>query len=346
MKLNKAKIPSYVSGLQSSKQVAALVYGPDVGGVSNLGKEIASKIVADVEDPFLSVNIDSGSLEEDETIIYDEMMAISFGGGKRLVTIKNVEGAAQAKNIIASLEQLPEDIYNNSFLVITAGDLPVTSALRKFFEDGKQVNFAAIPCYKEDARDLTSKIFNLVQKKGIHIEPEAVNFVANSCQGDSLLVEHEVEKLSLYCAEKGKITYEDVLLATGNSTEIQIQDLCESVFSSDRAKIEISYQKAVESGLAPIAILRSLQKYIEKLHQAYYYVKDGNTVELAMKYIKPPIFFKQVPTFKLHLGKLLNKSEGEIYAKYGHILKAEFDTKQSNSEPDIITSRVLQKIAA
>ncbi len=341
---NKAK--SFIESLENSNILAVLIYGPDSGQVSNFAKDISNKITPDLNDPFMVANIDNDSLDSESTIIYDEMMSISFGVGKRLVLAKNIEGAEAAKVVVRSIEDLPRNCADTSFLLVTAGDLQPTSPLRKLFE-GKSSNLVAIPCYKEDARDLSIKIFNLVQAKGLHIEPEAANFLSQSCQGDSKIVENEIEKLSLYI-EDGvtKITFDDVVLSTGNTTESSMQDVCDAVFSGNRAMIEKTYKKALESGIAPIAIFRSLQRYLEKLHQAFYYVNEGNTIDLAIKYIKPPIFFKQVQVFKAHLGKIINSGEESLFKRYSYILNAEFETKQSNSEPEIITSRLLQKLAS
>lgn len=346
VKIYPNKAPSLISTIDKSEVMAVLLYGPDSGKVSNLLKEISSKITPNLDDPFMVANISSDSLGDESTSIYDEMMAISFGGGKRLVTIKNIDGAEQAKAAVKAIEQLPDNINETSFLLLTAGDLKPTSSLRKLFE-GKAKHLVAIPCYKEDARDLSATIFNLVKAKGLYIEVEAASYLADCCQGDSKIIENEIEKLMLYLGDDAsKISYEDVVLVTGNTTEGQLQDVCDAVFSSNRANIEVAYKKAVDSGLVPIAIFRVLQRYIEKLHLAYYYVKDGNSIDMAVKYIKPPIFYKQVPVFKVQLTKLLNADESKIFQKYGHILQAEFAIKQSGAEPELIASRVLQKIAS
>lgn len=349
MKISPAKTKQYVASIDKQKVIAVLVYGPDSGGVSNIAKEISEKISPNLDDPFMVANIDPTALGDSEnTSIYDEMMAISFGGGKRLVTVKNVSGAEAEKAIVRAVESLPDDVHQSSFLLVTAGDITPSSHLRKFFEGSKSDLFISIPKYKEDARDLSATIFNLMQSKGLHIDPEASRYLAESCQGDQKIIQNEVEKLILYLGDDGgsKITYEDVLVTTGNTTESQMQDVCNAVFSGDRARIEITLRKAVESGLAPIAILRTLQRYLEKLHLAYFYVKDGNSIDMAIKYIKPPIFYKQVPVFRNHLGKMIKHGEGKIFERYSNLLQAERDLKKTGADINLITSRVLQKIAA
>jgi len=345
MKIYKNKISSLGDLKKPSHIKSILIYGPDTGGVHSILKQLSKKIIDNPDDPFLSVSINSSKIDEDSSIVYDEMMSISFGAEKRLVVVKNIEGAGAIKNAVENVKSLPDNVGETSILIMTAGDIQPSSQLRKLYESTKDKSLIAIPCYKEDAKDIISKIYSLAQAKKIHIDPDASNLLAASCQGDSMIIETEIEKLALYNAGENKITYEDVLNATGNNTEAQIQDVCDAVFSGNRLKIEVALTRAFASGLPPIAILRSSQKYLEKLHQAYIIAKAGTPVDIAIKQIKPPVFFKQIPTFKAHLNKLLAKEEQDIFNKYSHIINAELESKQTNSTPEMIASRALQKIA-
>lgn len=346
MKIQPYKSLEFLKNINEKPVTAALVYGPDSGGVSNLVKNISEQIVEDINDPFSVADISSPQMEENGTIVYDEMMAVSFGAGKRLVMIKNVDSKQVEDNIISCLDNLPENICESSFLLISAGDLPPSSGLRKYFESAGD-NLASFPRYKEDSKDLSGTIHKIVKEKNLFIEPEAANYLSQSCQGDSKIIESEIEKLSLYLEDgTSKITYEDVMQAIGDTTEVQINDICSSIFSGDRYNIETSFKRSQKAGIPEIAVIRGLQRYIEKLHIAYYYVKEGNTVEMAIKYIKPPIFYKNIPQFKKHLLKLLNEKEEKIFNKYSRILQAEIDMKETGAEQQIITSRLLQKIAS
>ncbi len=343
MKIQPAKIDSFIKTQEFLGYSALLIYGQDSGAVSSCFKKIESTILPNPDDPFLSAKLDSNSIDQEPTIIFDELSAISFGGGRRLVTIKNAEGKDTAEAIITTLEQITPDIEKNSFLLITAGELPATSALRKFFEAGK--NTATLAYYLDDERSLSGKASKLLRDKNIIAENGVSDLLAKLCQGDSMILVNEVEKLSLYLGDRKNLNVEDVILATGNSSETDLQDICNAVFAGNREEVYRAFLKGGETGVVPIAIIRSLQKYLEKIEYSYEQIRSGKSEELAVSSVRPPIFFKQVPVFKSHLRRIAAKNN-YIKNAYHLLYSAESQIKESGAEPEMITERLLQKLAS
>jgi DNA polymerase-3 subunit delta len=346
MKIQPARIEGFVSTISKSAVFSVLIYGPDSGGTSNLANKIATQIVQDPTDPFSTAVIDNEKITTEPTAIFDEMSAISFFGGRKLVLFKNADSNKDVADAIESaIKGIPDDAKKGSFLIVTAGDLPPTSPLRKLYEFGGD-NIAALACYVEDERDLTSKINRLFSQRGLRAtERGAIEYLASACQGDSKIIESEIEKLDLYLDGKKEVSLEDVLATTGNSTETDLQDICDLVCSNKKTEAEVALRKAMDAGLAPIAIIRSLQRYIEKLHYCANQVQqEGKSAETAIAALKPPMFFKQVPTFKNHLNLMLKKPANDIWGAYSALYDAESELKESGSEPELITSRAIAKI--
>lgn len=338
MKFYSKQIDSFLNGLDKSGVFTALVYGPDAGGVSNIATKIATKI-ADPSDPFSTVILDNEKLSTEPTILYDEMSALSFFGGRKLIMLKNADN--DATEIIKSLiTNLPDSAKKGAFLLVTAGDLTPASTLRKLYESNNN-SIAVIPCYVEDEKDLSLKINRLLAEKKIKTtERGIIEYLAESCYGDSKIIESEIEKIDLYLGEKRELTLEDVYATTGNFSETEIQDICDLVCEGKKADAQIALNRAMLSAVAPIAIIRTLQRYLEKLETSANKVREGEAIEKAL----PNLFFKQVPTFKNHLNFVLKKPANDIQKAYEILYNAEAELKETGAKPELITSIALNKI--
>ena len=156
MKIAPARTQGFVEDIAKSSCFSVLIYGPDHGAISTLANKLASKIVKDPSDPFSATTVDNSRIEQEPTLIYDEMSAISLFGDKKLILFRNAENNKESLEAIESaVNGIPEGAKKASFLIVTAGDLPPTSALRKFYDAHESC--ASIACYVEDERDLSAK---------------------------------------------------------------------------------------------------------------------------------------------------------------------------------------------
>ena len=94
----------------------------------------------DLDDPFRVMTLPGSALASDPVRLNDEMAALSFTGGRRLVRIKDAGDALGAA--FAGLLQDPPP--GDSVAIAEAGDLTGRSALRRTFESAK--NAVAVPC--------------------------------------------------------------------------------------------------------------------------------------------------------------------------------------------------------
>jgi DNA polymerase III subunit delta len=345
MKIAPARTQGFVEDIAKSACFSVLIYGPDYGATLNIANRIAGKIVKDPSDPFSATSIDNNRISQEPTVIFDEMSAISLFGDKKLIVFKNAENSKETSSAIESaIKDLPESAKKSSFLIVTAGDLPPTSALRKFYESNEAC--AAIACYIEDEKDLSVKINRIFSSKKLRaVERGVIEYLADSCQGDSKIIESEIEKLELYLGETKEVKLEDVLATTGNTTEVETQDINNFICEGKPAQAQIAVKRAMDAGVAPIFIIRSLQRYIEKLHNCVNQVRDeGKSVDAVIESLRPPIFFKQKPAFRNHLNLIMKKPANDIWKAYSVLYEAESELKDSGAEPELITSRAVSKV--
>ncbi|MDX1949414.1 MAG: DNA polymerase III subunit delta [Rickettsiales bacterium] len=338
-KIETARFESFVKSKEYLKFSSILICGQDYGAISNSLK-ILEKEISPNDDPFTTAKIDVSQITEESTIILDELSAISFGGGRRLVSVKNIEGRVATEKLIATIADITPEISENALLLITSGDLSKDSSLRKLFESER--NLAYFHYYAENERNLAAKINQLFQKNNIKAPQDACEALAELCKGDASIMQNEVEKISLYLQNKGEVTLEDIYNLTGNSSETSVQDIANYVFLGDFPNALQKYRKAIDDGVVPIFLFRALRNYIEKLEYGIQQTKEGKNVAEIMRFMR--IFFTQQDFYKKHLQRL---SKSNNFDKLYHILyEAESKIKTSNSEPEIITEQVIYKLSA
>lgn len=338
MKLYSSKIAGFLSSFEKDGILASLVYGPNSGGVEEVFQKISKKIVPDLNDPFLVSNIDANQIFENDTIIYDEAISIPFMGGKKIVIVKGAEGKDVTSKVISSIENLPADNHQNCFILITAGELTTSSALRKFFEKGK--NLAAIACYEEDSKSMTDKISSFFIENKMKSSFEVVKYISENIRGDSKILSNFLDKCLLYLGENNELKIENVNQILGYEAENKIQDIIDAFLNRKNSELEFKIRQLQEENISEIAVIRSLSKYLEKIYFCLEQVSTGKNVDEAVRSLRPPVFFKQVPNFKKQVSKFLGK-EDRIMEFFYKLTLAEASLKESGSEPYLILSRLL-----
>jgi len=341
MKIAAAKVEPFINNPDNSV-IAVLIYGPDTGLVKQRALSLGAKIVDDVNDPFSVVDISPDSIKEDSARFADEMFAISFGGGKRLI---KVNGAG--KEVVASLKDFFKDnvgVAMDSFAIFTAGDLAASSPLRKLFEAEK--NIAALPCYHDDSRSLNQVVREELKKFEFLFNNDVVIYLAENCLGDRMVVLSEIRKLDLYKGEDRNLTFEDVQASIGETTESTFDDICNATAKGDFTSLDHHLHKAFEQGAAPIAILRVVQRFFSRLHSVIGEVSKGAPQDQALKVLRPPVFFKALPMFKIFVTKW-SRDGGKSLWQASHILyEAELKCKETGVNAELMCSRLLMKIAS
>ncbi|HEY1505396.1 MAG TPA: DNA polymerase III subunit delta, partial [Stellaceae bacterium] len=139
MKLPAARIAAFVKTPDAGMR-AALVYGPDAGLVKERAEKIARAICPDLTDAFRVADLDPDGLPKDPARLNDEAASLSLMGGRRLVRVQDAGDGVGGLFDRFFKDPPPGD----AFIVVSAGDLPPRSSLRRAFESAKTA--AAIPC--------------------------------------------------------------------------------------------------------------------------------------------------------------------------------------------------------
>jgi DNA polymerase-3 subunit delta len=265
-----------------------LIYGPDSGLVSERAAMLARSILGGADDPFRYTEI------SDPARLLEEATAAALTGGRRVVRLRDTTEAA-LKPAEALLQNPPD-----ALVILEAGDLPAKSRLRGLFE--KSPATATIACYAADSAKLPRIVTERLRGQNVRIEQEAAEWVAANISGDEGVIRQTVELLHLYAGPAGKLSFEDVTTCLTDGGESSIQDAVDGALTGDASGTDRAVSLSFDEGVSPVALIRILLSELLRLRVAAAELAAGKSVQEAVGSLRPPVFFKRVPTVKKALG--------------------------------------------
>src|SRR6266404_4629188 len=197
---------------------AVLLFGPDAGLVRERADTLARAICPDLHDPFRIAELTAAVLAADPARLADEMAQISLMAGRRVVRLR------EAGDAVAPLfARFLPDAVGDALIVAEAGDLPGRSALRRAFDEAPRG--VAIGCYPDNARDLAAVIRDTFAAHRIAASRDAIEFLVAHLGGDRLLTRAELEKLTLYAGDGGRIELADAVACVGETNSLSVEEL-------------------------------------------------------------------------------------------------------------------------
>lgn len=316
--------------------IAVLLYGPDTGLVRERGDKLVESIAGGLDDPFRVSNVTLAALRDEPSRLRDEVEALSFGGGHRVVRLR--DAADSAANAI---ELLLSSTNGAGVAVLEAGDLPSRSALRKLFEGAR--NAAAVPCYRDDSEELSKLILQTLRAAGLQPERDALAYLSANLGGDRGLTRRELEKLVIYMGpaagpEIRPVTLADAEACIGDSSDTTLDDL---VFTTGIAKLsdlESVIDRVLAEGVNPIQLLRALSRHFLRLQL----VTGGGEIESTISRLRPPVFYQRVPQLKAQARRW---RPAAVAAALERLLQAELECKRTGWPAETIARRAVLEIA-
>jgi DNA polymerase-3 subunit delta len=335
MKLAAARVAAFLRRPDPGIR-AVLFYGPDAGLVRERADAVARTVCPDLRDPFRVAELTAAALAADPARLADEAAQISMMGGRRVIRVR------EAGDSLAQLcGRFLENSAGDSLVVIEAGDLPGRSALRRVFDEAPAAS--AIGCYPDSARDLAAVIRECCAAHRVAISRDAVDFLVDHLGGDRLLTRAELEKLTLYAGDGGRVELDDARAVIADSAALSLDDALRAAAEGDPAALDRSLARVFQEGESPVAVIRALLRHLQRLHLLASRVAAGISVEEAIRAARPPVFFKEQDSYRRQLRRW---SETRLRAALDLVAEAEFRMKQTGSRADTICREALFAIAA
>ena len=314
----------------------ALVYGPDAGLVQERAEKLLKSVAPDLTDAFNVSDLSESTLLADPARLADEAAAISMMGGRRVVRVRG------AGNDLAELfDSFMDDPKGDALVVIEAGDLAKTSALRKIFDGHKTA--AAVQCYPDSVRDLGDVVRDALRAEGLSIAPDALEDAVSRLGSDRGVTRREIEKLLLYMHGKKQVTLKDVRAVMGDEAEARSESACDAAAGGDLVKLDRELERLWVSDVAPAQVLRSAMGHFQRLVQARESANRGEAIDNVMKRLRPPVHFSRSQAFKNQAQRWNTDKLGEALDM---LLEAEVLTRTTGVPAEAVTGRALMNIAA
>jgi DNA polymerase-3 subunit delta len=314
---------------------AILVHGSDAGMVRERVLTLMRTVVQDIADPFRVADLTGDQLKADPTRLADEAAAIAFGGGRRVIRVRDAGNES-----VAALDNLLQRSAGDALVVIEAGALGRESTLRKRCEAADTA--AAIACYADEQGDIAGLITEGLGKEGIKVAQDALDFLTQQLGADRRATRGEIEKLALYAGPGGRIELSDAVAAVGDGATVSLDDVAFATGDGDMPTLLRALDRAHAEGLSPVAILRAVARHFDRLHRTASIMASGQRAEDAMKQLRPPVFFRNTGRFRQQVSRW---PAAWLDAALERLLRSEIDVKTTGMPARTICDRTLIEMA-
>lgn len=331
MKIQAAQVERFLRS-PDPKTPVVLVYGPDEGLVRERAALLISSVLEDPKDPFRLSDLAADQLRSDAALLVDEARALCLMGGRRVVRVRQAGDALRAacKSLLA-LSAI------DALIVLEAGDLGRASSLRKLVEEAP--NAAALPCYRDEGRDLGQLIDRLLAERHLRPDAEARAYLIEHLGGDRAVTRTELDKLALFVDASAEtpstVGFDDVAATIGDSAAVGLDDLAHATTLGDARAVERCLDRLLGEGQAPVRLIRTLLNHVTRLRRLALLVERGDSVDRAIGQARPPIHFRRKTDVKTALRRW---SGTRLQAAQDKLLAAEVACK-STGRPDILMCR-------
>ncbi len=285
MKLASTQIERFLNAPDPSIRLA-LLFGPDSGAVGERAMRLARAVAEDPNDPFRVSELDPQRLASQPERLVLEAQALCFGGGRRLVRIRDADDAlAPAVAALLALEQCA------GFVLVQAGELPASSKLRQLVERADRA--VAIGCWPESERECAASVRAVLAEHGLRPEPEALELLVERLAGDLGLLRAELAKLALYLGPEARWVREaDVCAVVEDVGGAAVEDLVLAALLGERERVERELQRLTDAAENAARILRVAATTLVRLLHLRAPIERGARLETVLEQARPPVHFR------------------------------------------------------
>lgn len=335
MKLSGGKADAFIKNPPMGIK-GILLFGPDAGLVRERGKSLC-KFYAGDDAEFSIHELTGDAVRKDPAILADMGSALSLMGGEPVVRVRDI-----SDNIVGIIDSWLEGGGGVNPGIFEAGELAPRSKLRQAFE--KRKDAAAIGCYPDEGQSLEAVIRQHMRENGVALEQDAIPGIVARLGTDRLAIRQELDKLVLYAGgpnQGGSLSGTDVDAAIGDVKTTSMDELAFAAASGNSEKLAAGLDLALAEGLAPVALLRVVQRHFDRLLLVKSAMTAGEDAGIAMKKLRPPIFFKLENAFRTQVQRW---PEADLVKCLQLLMSAERDCKSGLTIDRAVFERSLLQI--
>jgi len=316
-----------------------LFYGPDQGLVRERAHKLIGALLPDKTDPFALIALSEEECRLDAARLRDEFSALSMWGGKRLIRMR-INNERLSKQIVDFLKAHADGLVRgDALIVIEAGDLKPSSALRKSAENAPHA--AALACYRDDRRALHDIITTTLKAAGLEADRGVLDMLAAALGGDRRMTRSELTKLILY-KQAGdqnhpRVTEDDVRHVIATANTLGLSDIAYGAAAGRHEHVARSLDRCFLENESPVAVLRVLIRHWEQIQACRARMEGGASVKAAADALRPRPHFSRRAAFE---GQVRHWTVRRTAAALGRLYQAELACKTTGMPAQAICRAV------
>ena len=305
---------------ENKKFLNILIYGPNEGLVREQIEKLANDYLS--KGDYEEISFNGKDLDNDAGSLEAILRSVSMFFKNKIVVADSIKDKH-----LSIIEEIVLKAPEQAVLVIKEGSLSKSSKIRKFFEEHKSCYSFA--CYEDDGRSIMKSIDEFARKNNIELSRDIKNYLLQSLSNDRMISKHELEKIGLlYKDSKSKIKLEEISVLLNDSSSQNLNKMNEYVMFGNTNKSSKIVDKLLTEGASPISLVRSLSNYMLRVQKTKIEMKKGNNFDIAIKSLRPPVFWKDKDNFERHCRKWpLSSIENSLLK----LLEAEVSCKLNSS---------------
>lgn len=282
MNLKGAEIARYLARPDPSRP-ALLIHGQDPMRVAlKRAEAVAALTGANAEEEMRLTRLAGAGLRKDAALLMDAIKEVGFFPGPRVVLVEDTpDSAAEAVGAALAAWQ-PGD----AVIVVTAGGLGKSSALRKLFEGHGQA--VAAPVYDDPPGE--DEIRRWLDAAGLReIAREAMrDLMALARALDPGDLRQTIEKIGLYKhGDDSPLTPDEVALMAPATIEADLDELLHVVAEGRSDEFGPLMRRIEGQGIQPVTLAIAALRHFRALHLA---AADPQGPGAALARMRPPVF--------------------------------------------------------
>ncbi|PZO68229.1 MAG: DNA polymerase III subunit delta [Paracoccus denitrificans] len=282
MNLKGAEIARYLARPDPSRP-GLLIYGGDGMRVALKRAEAVAALTGPNADTEMRLTRIAGAdLRKDGAQLLDEIKAVGFFPGPRVVLVEDATDTV-APAIASALKDWD---HGDAVIVVTAGGLNKSSALRKLFEPHPRA--VAAPIYDDPPGE--EEIGRWLADAGLtDVPPPAMrDLMALSRAIDPGDFRQTVEKIGLYKrGDATPLTSDEIGALAPATVEAEVDEVIDAAADGNTAALGPLMRRVETQGIAPVTLCIAAMRHFRALHAA---AADPGGAGAGLSRLRPPVF--------------------------------------------------------
>ncbi len=279
------------------KYFATLVYGENIGMKDDIKNDIKEYFKE-----YEPINFDQNEIIKNGRILNEQIDNTSLFSKKKIIFINEISDKIKDK-ISEILEKPKPDVK----IFLFAHNLEKKLFIRTIFEKEKEL--AIIPCYQDNERSLSEYLRKKLNGYS-GLSQQSINFLIDNAGLDRKTLSYEIDKIKSLFLDK-KIKFEKLLEVLNSANNLDFNDIRDNCLGAEKEKLNKNLGNVILQNEEAYFYLSILGNRIEKLSVINDGCKNINDAEKVIDSLRPPIFWKDKPTFYKQIKKWDTKKLNE-----------------------------------